>query len=400
MSTIDLQSIRSSKRLSPSRTTLRRMILVVSQVWSWLFLGLVIAYFSVAAERNGTNFFGIRNSQNILVAIVPILLLGMGQTYVMISGGIDLSVGWVMGLASVCSARIMSDWLKTSRPGFADSLIDVTDKLGIGLDATLIVLGLLVALGVAVIAGFTNGVLIAKLHIPPFIVTLGVSFVARGIGWIWSKGNVVPGLPVTLRKVGNNSLMYIVHGDHGGIYFFNRPDITGKQLRLMDKVITWPVLIAFIMLFIAIFVLKKTQFGRYTYSIGGGSNREASLRAGVPVDRHLIMIYTLSGLTAGMAGFLYNARFMGGAADAGEALLMLSIAAVVIGGVSMFGGEGRMSGTLVGALIMAVLQTGLIMIDVETYYQYVVVGIIIILTVLIDQARDLVVGRAEAEQVQ
>jgi ribose transport system permease protein len=151
----------------------------------------------------------------------------------------------------------------------------------------------------------------------------------------------------------------------------------------------------FALVLVAIFILRRTQFGRHTYAIGG--NKEAAIRAGIPVDRHTIMLYMFSAGTAGVAGFLYNARFMGGAADAGDAQLMMSIAAVVIGGVSLFGGAGRVTGTIVGALILAVLETGLIMIDVQTFWKYVVVGIVVILAVLMDQTRDLIVGRAETE---
>jgi ribose/xylose/arabinose/galactoside ABC-type transport system permease subunit len=383
----------SSRRLSARQINARRLIILVSQVWSWLFLLSVVIYFSI----EGTGFFTLRNSQNILVAIVPILLMGLGQTYVIIAGGIDLSVGWVMGLASVTSARVMAALVLENRAGIFTTIFDQADKIGISYDASIILIGFVIALVSAFICGLINGVIVARLRVPPFIVTLGVSFVARGLAWIWSEGNVVSGLPVGLRKLGNNALMYYVRGENRKLYFAHKPEVSGQQLRMMDRVFTWPVVITFILVITAVFVLKRTQFGRYTYAIGG--NREAALRAGVPVDRHTIMLYTLSGVTSGVAGFLYNARYMGGAADAGEALLMMSIAAVVIGGVSLFGGEGRMTGTVVGALILAVLSTGLILIDVQTFWQYVIVGIIIVLAVLIDQARDLVVGRAETEQV-
>jgi ribose transport system permease protein len=232
--------------------------------------------------------------------------------------------------------------------------------------------------------------------VPPFIVTLGVSFVARGVGFLRANGNVVGGQPQEMRDLGNESLLYYFHGAGGKLYFFDRPDITGVQLRSLDRVFTWPVVIATIVVLLGMFLLAKTQFGRHTYAIGG--NREAALRAGVPVDRHTIMLYVMSAASAGLAGALHTARFSGGAADAGDAMMMMSIAAVVIGGVSLFGGEGRVLGTVIGALILAVLQTGLIMINVKTFYQYIVVGIVVIMAVLMDQARDLIIGRAEAGQ--
>ncbi len=358
---------------SKRRTTSQQVILLGSKVWSWLFLLALIAYFS----WQGTGFFSLRNSQNILVAIVPIVLMGLGQTFVIIAGGIDLSVGWLMGLSSVISALVIREEYNA---GVAPWLA--------------IIQGLLAGVGVALAAGLINGVIVAKLRVPPFIVTLGVSFVARGIGFLLAKGNIIAGQPQLARDLGNEALLYYVRGEGGGWYFLKKPEVTGAQLRMMDRVFTWPVVIAAVVVIVAMFILHKTQFGRHTYAIGG--NREAALRAGVPVDRHVILLYMMSAGTAGLAGVMHAWRFSGGAADAGDALLMMSIAAVVIGGVSLFGGQGRVIGTVIGALILAVLQTGLIMINVKTFYQYVIVGIIVILAVLMDQARDLIVGRAEA----
>jgi len=356
------------------RSQWQRIILMVSRVWSWIFLILLLIYFS----WQGTGFFSIRNSQNILVAIVPILLMGLGQTYVIIAGGIDLSVGWVMGLASVVSALVIRD---QANAGVAVELA--------------IVMGFAAGIVSAMVAGLVSGVVTAKLRVPPFIVTLGVSFVARGVAWVLAEGNVVGGQPKALRNLGNESLIYYLRGEGGGLYFFKKPEVVGAQLRLLDRIITWPVFITAVVVAIAIFILARTQFGRHTYAIGG--NREASIRAGVPVDRHVILLYVIAAGTSGLAGVLHTARFSGGAADAGDALMMMSIAAVVIGGVSLFGGEGRVMGTMIGALILAVLQTGLIMINVQTFYQYIIVGIIVIMAVLMDQARDLIIGRAEAE---
>ena len=161
----------------------------------------------------------------------------------------------------------------------------------------------------------------------------------------------------------------------------------------MERVLQWPVVITGIVVLLGAFALARTQFGRHTYAIGG--NRMAALRAGVPVDRMTVLIFTLSAVTAGLAGCLYTARFAGGSAIAGEPLLLNSIAAVIIGGVSMFGGRGNVVGTVIGSLIIAILVTGLIMLGVDPFWQFIVIGIVVILAVLIDQARDLVAGRAE-----
>lgn len=375
----------------------QRAILTVSKVWSWLFLLALIIFFSF----EGTGFVSVRNSQNILVAITPILLMGLGQTFVIIAGGIDLSVGWVMGLASVVSALVIRDTVtlltgEAERQGLSSALYSVYTAIGADAspEAFAIILGFIFGIGVACVAGLINGVIIAKLRVPPFIVTLGVSFIARGTALLLSGGNIVGGQPRLLRDFGNESLFYLVRGEEKAFYILNRPELTGNELRLLDRILAWPVVVWIILAIILAFVLRSTQFGRHTYAIGG--NKEAALRAGIPVDRHLIRLYVLSGFTTGVAGVLNTARYSGGSSIAGDPLLMSSIAAVVIGGVSLFGGVGRVSGTVVGALIIAVLQTGLVMMAVEPFWQYVIVGIVVIMAVLMDQARDLIVGRAEA----
>jgi ribose/xylose/arabinose/galactoside ABC-type transport system permease subunit len=358
----------------------KQLILLVSRLWAWVFLGILIIFFTVAVSvQSGgdVNFLSLRNSQNILMAITPVLLMGLGQTFVIIAAGIDLSVGWVMGLASVVSALVTVDLVTkgTSEP-------------------VAIILGFGAGVFAAAIPGLLNGVIIAKLRIPSFIVTLGMSFIARGAAFLLSGGNVVGGQPPGMRNFGNEALLYLISGEGGGLYFLNRPDVTGDALRRLDRIFQWPVIVTAIAVGIGIFVLHKTQYGRHTYAIGG--NREASLRAGIPVDRHTIMLYLMSAATAGIAGCLHTARFAGGSSIAGDPLLLSSIAAVIIGGVSMFGGHGTVAGTIIGALIIAVLTTGLVLLNVEPFWQYIVVGIVVILAVLIDQARDLIIGRVES----
>jgi len=363
------------KRLSGQQ----RAILALSRVWGWVFLALLIVFFTISASTlQNVNFLSLRNSQNILVAIIPILLMGLGETFVIIAGGIDLSVGWLMGLSSVVAAMVMRDLAAAG--GVSEPVI--------------LIAGFVLSVGVAALIGLANGFIIARLNVPPFIVTLGMSFIARGIGFLLSGANVVGGQPRIVRDFGNEALMYWMPGESGGLFFFQRPEVAAEQLRVLERILPWPVVVSIIVVLITMYLLHLTQFGRHTFAIGG--NRESAIRAGVRVDRHTILLYMLSGLTTGVAGFLHTARFNGGSAIAGETLLLSAIAAVVIGGVSMFGGEGRISGTVIGALILAVLQTGLVMLNVQPYWQYIVVGAIVILAVLIDQSRDLIIGRAEA----
>ena len=359
----------------------KRIVLGVSRAWAWVFLAGLIVFFtiSILARTEGEVFFlNLRNIQSILNTIVPVLLLGLGQTFVIISGGIDLSVGWVMGLSSVVSAR---------------STLVLVDA-GVGAYPA-IFMGFGIALAAASSVGLISGIIIAKLRVPSFIVTLGMAFVARGAALMISNGRTIGGLPAEIRDLGNESLLYWQHGEGGGVSFLVKPDVAGEALRSMDRVFSWPVIVTAITVAIAVFLLHKTQFGRHTFAIGG--NREASVRAGVPADRQTIKIFTLSAFTAGLAGVLYTARFTGGSGIAGEPLLLNSIAAVIIGGVSMYGGRGNVMGTVIGALIIAILVTGLIMLQVDPFLQFVIIGIVVIMAVLIDQARDLVAGRAESQ---
>jgi len=357
--------------------TLRRLVLFVSGVWAWLFLAVMVLFFVVAVPLStggSVNFLTIRNSQNILVAIVPVLLLGLGQTFVLIAAGIDLSVGWVMSLASVLSALALRDAFNSGAP------------LPLAVLA-----GLAAALAGAGLVGFLNGWIIAKLKVPAFIVTLGTSFIVRGVAYLMSENSTVIGLPAGLGAYGNDALIYYISGPGGGVYFLHRPEVGGELLRRMEIILPYPVLATAFVLALTMFLLHKTQFGRHTYAIGG--SMDASVRSGIPVDRHMILVYMLSAATAGVAGFLSTLRFTAGSAVIGDSLLLSSIAAVIIGGVSMFGGAGTVIGTVIGALIIAVLTTGLVMLNVDAFWQFIVVGTVVIVAVLIDQSRDLIVGR-------
>jgi ribose transport system permease protein len=359
--------------LTPSR----RFVLRLSRLWAWAFLALMILFFIVAVPiYNGgsVNFLTLRNSQNILVAITPVLLLGLGQTFVIISAGIDLSVGWVMSLASVLSALAIRSAFKSGLPLFAS-----------------VVVGFLAAVAGAAVVGLINGSIIAKLKVPAFIVTLGTSFIVRGVALLMSENTTVIGLPDGIRGYGNEALIYFIRGEGGGLYFLAPPELSGEMLRRMDRILSYPVVVTAVVVAIAVFVLRKTQFGRHTYAIGG--NVEAALRAGIPVDRRIIQIYMLSAVTAGIAGFLSTLRFTAGSAVIGDPLLLSSIAAVIIGGVSLFGGAGSVIGTVIGSLIIAVLTTGLVMLNVQAFWQFIVVGVVVIVAVLIDQSRDLIMGR-------
>ena len=344
----------------------------MSRLWAWLFLAAMALFFIIAVPATGgATFFTIRNSQNILVAITPVLLLGIGETFVIISSGIDLSVGWVMSLGSVLAAHAIRSTFAWGAPL-----------------PMAVIAGFFGAVGGCGVVGFFNGLIIAKLKVPAFIVTLGTSFIVRGVALLVSENTTVIGLPNGVRDYGNESMFYLVNGPGGGFYFLVKPEVSTEMLRSLDRILAWPVVVTAVVAAIAIFVLRRTQFGRHTYAIGGGL--QAAIRTGIPVDRHIIKLYALCAATAGIAGFLSTLRFTAGSAVVGDPLLLSSIAAVIIGGVSLFGGAGSIVGTIIGSLIIAVLTTGLVMLNVQAFWQFIVVGVVVIVAVLIDQARDLI----------
>ncbi|MCH8091061.1 MAG: ribose ABC transporter [Proteobacteria bacterium] len=312
----------------------------IGAAWSWLFLIGLLIFFEVWSRAvYGVSFLlNPFNLQSIAIFAAAPLLLALGQTFVIIAGGIDLSVGFVMGLSAVVMARTMQ-----AAPG---------DGPGLAL-----ALGILVAFAVSLVPGVINGVLIARLRVPPFIGTLGMYGVARGAGFIIAGGMTVPVTNSWLFEIGSGKLLGV----------------------------PTPVIITGVVIVVLHYVLSQTRFGQYTYAIGG--NRDATIRAGINVRRHTITIYVIAAACAGLAGMIYTARFSAGAAQAGEPLLLDSIAAVVIGGASLFGGSGKIIGTVIGSLIIAVIQYGLVFIDVEPFWQFVAVGVVIIVSVLVDQAR-------------
>lgn len=324
---------------------------VLASARAWIFLILLIVAFEIWSRiAYGTTFvFSLFNIRSITVFAVAPVLLGLGQTLVIISGGIDLSVAFSMGLAAVIAAHVANSVGAAAGPG----------------------LGLLAACILAsfatIIPGWINGVMVARLRVPPFIGTLGMYGVARGVAYIVAGGTTVPVQNTWLTWIGNGRVLGV-------------PAV---------------VLIAVLVILVFHYILSETFFGQYTYAIGG--NRQASLRAGVNVRRVTVILYILSALTAGIDGILYTGRFAAGAPQAGEPLLLDSIAAVVIGGASLFGGSGTIMGTVIGALIIAVIQYGLVFLNVEPFWQFIAVGLVIIVSVLVDQSQRRFAGGRQDE---
>jgi ribose transport system permease protein len=343
-----------------SQSAGRRVVQAIGQAWAWFFLLILLVFFSLTGE----GFLSAFNLQSILANVAIMLIMALGQTFVILSAGIDLSTGFVMGMASVVGAVVMSELAQTLPIPLA------------------IALGMVAALVAGLIAGLINGLIIARLKVPPFIATLGMFSIARGIGFVLSGGLPKPIFIENLGQLGNGYLLY-VHPEAGYSFLTQPAGLEAAQLREVTGILPHPVTLSIIAVIACHWVLARSKFGLYTYAVGG--NAEASLRAGIPVKLHTIKIYMLSAGMAALAGILYNVRFTNGAANAGEALLITSIAAVVIGGASLFGGEGSIIGTLIGALIIAVITNGFVILGVNAFWQFVAIGIVIILAVLVDQ---------------
>jgi ribose transport system permease protein len=359
--TVD-QQVRTTK---PKRTRAETLILI-RQIWPWVFLVVMVIFFTITAKTlNGTNFLGPRSIQGILVYATQILLIALGETLIIIAAGIDLSVGYMLGLAAVVAAMVMK-LLHAS--GFSPWIT--------------IPLGMLGGVAVAAIPGWINGLLVAKIKVPPFITTLGMGYVVYGVALLFSGGYPVAKQPPQLGQLGNGYLVYY-WPDHG-LSFFSVPSTAVQaDLAVITPLLPNVVLITILVTLVCWFVLAKTQFGQHLYAIGG--NFEAANRAGIPVKQTITKVYIIAGLLAGVAGSLWAARFTSGAANAGETTLLFSIAAVVVGGASLFGGEGTIIGTVVGSLIIATIQFGLVLLGVVPFWQYVAVGMVVIVAVIVDQ---------------
>jgi ribose transport system permease protein len=300
---------------------------------------VLMAIFASFAVLEPDAFFTVSNVRNMAIDASILLVVAVGMTFVIITSGIDLSVGAVLVFSSVVSAKLME-----SMGG---------DGWGVAL----------AGLGMALVAGLGwgifNGVLVAWARIPPLIVTLGTLGMAQGTALLISKGVNVRDVPLVMTV------------DLG----------IG---RLWDQ-IPYLVLIALAVTILAGIALALTRFGRYTHAIG--SNEEAARRAGIDVGRHLIKVYALAGMLAGLAGWLSLARFATTQIGGYDTLNLQAIAAVVIGGTSLFGGIGTIFGSAVGVLIPVVLQNGFVILRVQPFWQQVAVGGVLIAAVYVDQLR-------------
>lgn len=314
-----------------------RRTLAAGETWVFAALVILMAIFTGLAPGK---FLTLTDLSLNAQTTAPFLLMAIGETFVIITAGIDLSVGFVLVLSGVVAGEY---YLSNGGP-----------NAGVGTIWVGAILGLLT--GAAF--GALQGVAVAKLKIPPLIATLMGLGVAEGLSYLITGGS-------DLRAVPNTLVSSIGTGSFAGVQ--------------------WLIIISFLATLLFGLILALTRFGRYTYAIG--SNPEAARRAGINVDWHLIKVYALSGLMAGLAGIL-DLGYFSTTTISGHPLDNLTvITAVVIGGASLFGGRGSMLGTFIGVFIPELLATGLIIVGVNQYWQYILTGLVLGAAVYLDQIR-------------
>lgn len=290
-----------------------------------LVLAAMVIFLSFTSEV----FFTPGNLLSILNQASVKGTIAVGMTFVIIMGGIDLSVGSILSLSAMFTA-------------------DILMKNGIHA----LPLALLASLGTGLACGFVNGFLIAQFDLQPFLVTMGTMNIFRGLDYLYSGAVSIRGLPK-------------------------------EWISYWNSVVPWAAIIFGVVVAIMIFIIKKTKYSRYVYAIGG--NEDATRLSGVHTRRIKILTYMLSGLLCAVAGLLYVGRMASAEANAGMGYELDAIAAAAIGGASLAGGRGSLVGTLLGAIILTVLANGLTLLNVQSFYQVIMTGAIIIIAILVDK---------------
>ncbi len=319
--------MKKSINLITNNSTLKPLVALLLMIIAMMFLS--------------DHFATCDNLFNVLRQVSVNVCISVGMTMVILTGGIDLSVGSILALAGAVAAGLTRDGISFCA---MDLFIGFTFWGGI-----------LAVLLIGALLGWINGVMITTFKVPPFIATLGMLTIARGLTMLYTGGFPITGLGKGFEFVGTG-------------WFLGIP---------------MPVWIAIIVVIVFAFIMRHTIFGRHIYAIGG--NERASLISGIKVNRVKLIVYTLAGTLAGLAGLLVTSRLDSAQPNAGVSYELDSIAAVVIGGTSLSGGKGSVIGTIIGALIIGVLNNGLVLLGVSPFWQQVIKGIVILAAVIIDK---------------
>lgn len=290
-------------------------------------LGIILSLIS-------SNFLTVTNLLNVVRQIAVNGILAIGMTIVCLTGGIDLSVGSIVAFSGIIAAGLLRD---KDYP---------------------IILIVLIAIAVGAVCGLYNGYFVAYWNAAPFVVTLSMMTIARGMTYVYSDGRPISNLPTEFLIIGKGS-------------------IAGIPL---------PTLILIVVFILGSIMLTKLKYGRYVYAVGGNEN--AAMVSGINVKRVKMMVYVLSGVACGIAAVILTARVSAGLPQAGESYELDAIAATVIGGTSLSGGRGRLWGTIVGAILLGIVNNGLDLLNVSSFYQQIVKGLIILGAILIDSKRN------------
>lgn len=301
----------------------KNFLLRYISIFGLLLICVIISFVS-------PRFLTVSNFLNVLTQVSVNAILAIGMTFVILTGGIDLSVGSILAITGAVVAT------------FA--------KAGGN-----IIPGIIVALIIGGVIGLFNGIIVSKGKVQAFIVTLATMTIFRGVTYVFTNGDPISGLGDNISFIGNN----LVFG------------------------IPIPIILIVVVLFIAWYALNQTRFGRYIYALGG--NEDSARLSGINTDKIKTLVYVISGVTAAIGGIIVTSRIGSASPNAGMGFELDAIAAVVLGGTSLAGGEGKVTGTIIGALIIGVLNNGLNLMSVSPFYQLIVKGSVILLAVLLDK---------------
>jgi ribose transport system permease protein len=301
----------------------KKLAVKYKSVIGFLLLCVIISFVT-------PRFLTVSNLRNVLTQVSVNAIIAIGMTFVILNNGIDLSVGSILAITGAIAAYLMKS----------------TGN---------ILISIVVALVVGTVIGVLNGLLITKGRLQAFIATLATMTIFRGVTYVFTNGNPISGLDENFTFLANNKLIGI----------------------------PLPVVFMIIILVIAFYVLNETRFGRYLYALGG--NEDSARLSGIATDKIRVLVYGISGFTAAVSAIIVTSRIGSASPNAGTGFELDAIAAVVLGGTSLSGGEGSVTGTIIGAMIIGVLNNGLNLMNVNPFYQSIVKGAVILLAVLLDK---------------
>lgn len=331
-------------------------LLLLLRLRTFVALIIVLVFFSIAAP----NFLSTANAVIVSKHVAINALLAIGMTFVIITGGIDLSVGSIVGLCGMTAGWLMLYGIDL---GVGWTLWPNTFEI------------ILFVIVVGVFVGLINGILITKLNVAPFIATLGTLYVARGAALLSSGGRTFPNLTGS-QEFSTTSFTFLGAGSFIGV-----------------PMVIWTLIVIGIA---AHYISRRTTLGRHIYAVGG--NERGAALSGVKVNHIKMFVYMFSGFCAALVGLIIASQLQASHPATGETFELNAIAAAVLGGTSMSGGRGRIAGTVVGAFVIGILSDGLIMMGVSSFWQTVIKGLVIIIAVVIDQAQSRLQARVALQQ--